>query len=240
MPVSAPQLSPLRSVPRCRGLRVWAADRLPDSRGAGRTSGGRRRLAWGSGFSPPATSGEGSHWHLAAAPASQLSPVVVTHRGIGAWPGCRGCAEAARRRLSRGSATAQWQLWSVPQGLTSGTPIRAPTALTERPRKERERLATRTSHTRTVTRGARGPTPAIQGAGEAKGVPHWQGAAWCAAPLRLRGSVVWPGVRGEQRLRAAVWGLAGGRSQALHGLPLLLLGLVVEQDSGCHQHGAHG
>lgn len=47
-------------------------------------------------------------------------------------------------------------------------------------------------------------------------------------PPWLWDSVVWPGVLGEQQLRAAIRGLGGGRGQALHGLALLLLGLIVE------------
>lgn len=51
-------------------------------------------------------------------------------------------------------------------------------------------------------------------------------------------SVVRSGVLGDQGLCTAL--RAGGRGQALHGLPLALLGLVVHQDAGRHQDSADG
>lgn len=51
---------------------------------------------------------------------------------------------------------------------------------------------------------------------------------------------MWSGVLGDQRLHVVLWCLAGGCGQALHGLPLVLLGLIVEQDADHHQDGANG
>ena len=50
----------------------------------------------------------------------------------------------------------------------------------------------------------------------------------------FQSSVVRSGVLGGQWLRFVLRRWAGGHSQALHGLPLALLGFVVEQDAGRH------
>lgn len=48
------------------------------------------------------------------------------------------------------------------------------------------------------------------------------------------------GVPGHQWLCTVLWGLAGTCSQTLHGFLLQLPGLVVKQDSHCHQDGPNG
>lgn len=47
-------------------------------------------------------------------------------------------------------------------------------------------------------------------------------------------------VLGNQRLCVTLWGPASGCGQTLHGLLLILPGLVVEQDTHCDKDGADG
>lgn len=128
---------------------------------------------------------------------------------------------------------AQWQLCSPTQ-------FKFLPVLTHSPRKKQKRLPT-LPPTMTMTHGARWSHTRCPRGGRGKGGPpsakKRRGGG--VVPSWLRGSVVWPGVLGEQWLRAAIRGLGGGRGQALHGLALLLLGLIVEQDASCDQHGAH-
>lgn len=125
---------------------------------------------------------------------------------------------------------AQWQLCSPTQ-------FKFLPVLTLSPRKKQKKLPT-LPPTMTMTRGARWSHTRCPRGGRGKGGPRQRRSGGVVPPW-LRGSVVWPGVLREQRLRAAIRGLGGGRGQALHGLALLLLGLIVEQDTSCDQYGAH-
>lgn len=119
-----------------------------------------------------------------------------------------------------------------------GSPFAFLLVLTENPREGQGRLRTPGLRTPAVTRKRLGcpwsRDPASARTAAARGsLGPWH-------PLRLQSSVVWPGVLGDQRLCAVLRRAAGSRGQALHGLSLVLLGLVVEQDTDCHQDGANG
>lgn len=122
----------------------------------------------------------------------------------------------------------QWPL--CPRELASGVPLEFPLVLPENPRKGPGGLHVPGLLTPVTVRG------------------RWQGSRvsedgssrWHRAPARPQSSVVWPGLLGDPQLGAVLWRAAGRHGQALHGLPLVLLSLVVEQDAGRHQDGAHG
>lgn len=196
--------------------------------------------------------------HLDPALASQLSQWSLP-RGTGAWPNRSGTRVLARdvqrpggphlpvtpvwsggRRFSHNLVTARRQLTlaSTPGSCHLGSPFEFLLVLTENPREGQGRLHTPGLRTPAVTRGGPGcpwsRDPALARTAAARGSPGPR------HPLRLQSSVVWPGVLGDQRLCAVLWWPAGSRGQALHGLSLVLLGLVVEQDANCHQDGADG
>ena len=133
---------------------------------------------WHEGASSP-------HWlqvrgcPLAPGHSSSFTAVPSGHHSQRSWGLAQmlGCAEAARRRLSGGSAMAQWQLCSPTQ-------FKFLPVLTDSPRKKRKRLPT-LPPTMPVTHRARWSHTHCPQGGRDKGVPPSVKRGWCGAPMAL-------------------------------------------------------
>lgn len=159
---------------------------------------------------------------LALEPAWPWLALVATHAGTGAWPmAARTCVWQGARPPGSGISSA-WLMADA--GLCPGSRRLETFNLSSRQMSEKPRREQATAPPPPATR----PGPLDVGSA----------TPGCGGLLSARSKVVlltsWPrsvvlsGVRGDQRLGAVLWGLAGSCSQALHGLLLVLPSLVVE------------